>query len=94
MNTQPNKTDREPRPSLRLALRSAPQRLWRLMAHNWPWKLLSLFLAVCLWAGLITQDATLTRERVFSDVPVSVSGGRHCAATTASSCFRAWTRTI
>ena len=59
---------------LRKALKGAPQRLWRLIYHNWPWKLLALFLALCLWAGLITQDPTLTRERVFTDVTVSVVG--------------------
>ena len=41
--------------------------------HNWPWKLLSLFLAVCLWAGLITQDDTLTREKTFNDVKLNVN---------------------
>ncbi len=46
----------------------------RLLVNNWPWKLLSLFLAVCLWAGLITQDPSLTRERVFSDASLSVTG--------------------
>lgn len=49
-------------------------RLLRAVVHNWPWKLLALFLAVCLWAGLITQDPTLTRERVITDAPVSVIG--------------------
>lgn len=47
-------------------------RVFRVLVNNWPWKLLALFLAVCLWAGLISQDPTLTRERLFSDVPVSV----------------------
>ena len=42
--------------------------------RNWPWKLLALFLAVCLWAGLISQDPSLTRERTFSDVQLSISG--------------------
>lgn len=51
-----------------------PRRAWRALAHNWPWKLLSVFLAVCLWAGLISQDPTLTRERVFADVPVTITG--------------------
>lgn len=46
----------------------------KVMANNWPWKLLSLFLAVCLWAGLITQDPTLTRERVFADAHVGITG--------------------
>ena len=42
--------------------------------RNWPFKLLAFGLAVLLWAGLITQDPSLTRERVFADVPVTVSG--------------------
>jgi len=44
------------------------------VVNNWPWKLLALFLAICLWAGLITQDPTLTRERVFTDAHVSLTG--------------------
>ncbi len=55
-------------------LHETPGRVFRTMIHNWPWKLLALFLALCLWAGLITQDATLTRERVFTDVPLAISG--------------------
>lgn len=74
MNAEPKKAAEQPRPSLRRALKDAPQRFWRLIYHNWPWKLLALFLALCLWAGLITQDPTLTRERVFSDVTISVTG--------------------
>ena len=56
------------------ALKKAPGRLLTAMRHNWPWKLLALFLALCLWAGLISQDATLTRERVFNDVPLNITG--------------------
>ena len=74
MNAEPKKAAEQPRPSLRKALKGAPQRLWRLIYLNWPWKLLALFLALCLWAGLITQDPTLTRERVFNDVAISVTG--------------------
>jgi len=47
--------------------------LQKYLLHNWRWKLLSLFLAVCLWAGLITQDASLTREKTFTDVQISIS---------------------
>ena len=43
-----------------------------LFTNNWPLKLLSLALAICLWSGLITQDDTLSREKVFNDVPISV----------------------
>lgn len=55
-------------------LRSLPKRFLHLITHNWPWKLLSVFIAICLWAGLITQDPTLTREKIFNDVSVTVSG--------------------
>lgn len=48
-------------------------RALRLIAHNWPWKLLSLFLALCMWSMLITQDDTLPREKVFNDVPINVT---------------------
>ncbi|MDD3410469.1 MAG: CdaR family protein [Eubacteriales bacterium] len=75
MNLEPEKNERRAEGSTVKGLfRSLPGRLWRLLSHNWPWKLLALFLALCLWAGLITQDPTLTRERVFSDVSVSVTG--------------------
>ena len=43
------------------------------LSHNWQWKLLSLFLAVCLWSGLITQDDSLTREKIFSDVVINIT---------------------
>lgn len=51
--------------------------LFRKMGHvlvnNWGMKLLSLVLALTLWAGLITQDPSLTREKVFRDVSVSIN---------------------
>lgn len=50
------------------------RRLLSSLLHNWPWKLLAVFVAVCLWAGLISQDPTLTRERVLTDAPISVTG--------------------
>ena len=45
-----------------------------ILVRNWPFKILSLLLAIILWAGLITQDPTLTREKTFTDVPVTISG--------------------
>lgn len=74
MNTEPNKTLPSARSRVADVLRKAPSGLGQLVVHNWPWKLLALFLALCLWAGLISQDATLTRERVFTDVPLNVTG--------------------
>lgn len=50
------------------------RRMLKIIAHNGGFKILALLLALLLWAGLITQDPTLTRERTFTDVNVSVSG--------------------
>ena len=74
MNTEPSKNLPPVSGRLMQTLRSAPAGLIKFVCHNWAWKLLALFLALCLWAGLIGQDATLTRERVFTDVPLSVTG--------------------
>ena len=48
--------------------------LIHLFRHNLGYKLLAVVLAVVLWAALITQDPTLTREKIFTDVSVTVSG--------------------
>ena len=45
-----------------------------LLTNNLPLKVLALLLSVVLWAGLISQDETLTREKSFSDVNVSITG--------------------
>lgn len=78
MSKQPQQNDdksQEPaKARLGAVLRALPQRLLRVLLHNLPWKILSLVLAVTLWAGLITQDPTLTRERTFADVPVTITG--------------------
>lgn len=42
--------------------------------HNWPYKLLAIGLAIALWAGLIAQDPSLTRDKTFTNVSVNVSG--------------------
>ncbi len=49
-------------------------RLLALLTHRWGWKLVALVCAIALWGGLILQDETLTRERVFNDVTISVTG--------------------
>lgn len=72
MNTEPMKKPDQHKAPLRFM--RAMRHLLTLLLHNWPWKLLAVLLAVCLWAGLISQDPTLTRERVFSDASISVSG--------------------
>lgn len=71
MNSQPM---RNSPPSILSRLARALRHLVRMVIHNWPWKLLAILGAVCLWAGLISQDPTLTRERVLSDASINVSG--------------------
>ena len=46
----------------------------RMLLNNWGFKLLALVLAIGLWAGLISQDPSLTREKVFSGVTINVTG--------------------
>ncbi len=72
-----NELERRPEGTLRRGRKrgeAAFFRLLHMLKHNLGWKVLALFLAVALWAGLITQDPTLTREKTFIDVPVTISG--------------------
>ena len=70
MNTEPRKNEVT---AFFAAMKDKlPGRVLAFVLRNWPWKLLALFLAVCLWAGLIMQDPTLTRERLFTDAPLNV----------------------
>ena len=50
------------------------QRLLSRLKRNWPMKVIALVSAVVLWSALIAQDPSLTREKVFTDVSVTVSG--------------------
>ena len=66
-----NQTRKDAQPGkFRLAL----QALWRLIRHNGLIKIVSLILAVILWAMLITQDPTLTREKIMTDGSVTIVG--------------------
>lgn len=51
-----------------------PRMLKHLILHNGGFKLLALLISVFLWAGLISQDERLTREKTFNDITVSVTG--------------------
>ena len=50
------------------------KKLRSIFLENWGTKLLAIFIAIALWAGLITQDPTLTREKQFTDVAVNILG--------------------
>ena len=55
-------------------LKTVGKGLRHIFLQNWPIKLLAVFLSVMLWAGLISQDENLTRDKTFSDVYVNVTG--------------------
>lgn len=69
MSQTPSQTPREQGKFIKILLT-----LLKIILHDWPMKLLALVLAIALWAGLITQDPSLTREKRFSDVSVTING--------------------
>lgn len=69
--SEPNTNPRSPQENPWKHLGNA---LLHLLTNNWPLKLVALVLALGLWAGLITQDPTLTREKKFENVTVSATG--------------------
>ncbi len=48
--------------------------LKHLVLHNGWFKLMALLISVLLWAGLISQDESLTRDKTFNDVSVNITG--------------------
>lgn len=54
--------------------RALLKRVGNAFLKNWKLKVMSLVVAVVIWGGLISEDATLTREKNFSDVPVLITG--------------------
>ena len=69
-----NKPAAVEKPILQRLTKTFPRQLWTAITHNFQWKLLALFLAMLLWVGLILQDPSLTRERVFVGVPLTITG--------------------
>ena len=45
-----------------------------LLLHNWGFKALAVLISIVLWAGLISQDETITREKSFSNINVNITG--------------------
>ena len=48
--------------------------LRHLCLHNGWFKLLAILISLLLWAGLISQDESMTREKVFNNVSVNITG--------------------
>ena len=55
-------------------IRLAGEGLKHILFHNGWLKLIAVLISVALWAGLISQDETLTRDKTFNNVSVSVTG--------------------
>ena len=53
---------------------SAKRFLQFFFLNNGGFKLLAVLISVFFWAGLISQDETLTRDKSFSNVTVSITG--------------------
>lgn len=49
-------------------------KLKSLLVKNFGMKISALFIAIIFWAGLITQDPSLTRQRSFNNVPILIRG--------------------
>ena len=45
-----------------------------LCLHNGWFKLLAILISLVLWAGLISQDESMTRDKTFSNVSVNITG--------------------
>ncbi|MDD2648014.1 MAG: CdaR family protein [Eubacteriales bacterium] len=58
----------------KLSVKEALHLFGKLLSHNWQWKICSLFVAVIIWSVLISQDPSMTREKTFNDVQLSVVG--------------------
>ena len=55
-------------------IRMLVTRAGKAVEKNWGTKLVALLIAVVLWATLIAQDPSLTREKTFEGVTISVTG--------------------
>lgn len=65
-------TDKQPGPGS--IIRLIGERLLGILKNNWKLKALSLLVSLVVWGALISEDASLTREKTFVDVPVTITG--------------------
>ena len=58
--------------------RDVGKMIWKatrhVLFHNGWVKLIALLISLLLWAGLISQDETLTRDKTWQNVNITVSG--------------------
>lgn len=69
------KVSTETRPQQKQPLhRAVFKRVRQAIINNWQLKILSLLVALVVWGALISEDPNLTREKTFTDVPISITG--------------------
>jgi len=74
---QNNTPQKKKKPFLLRALRRSlriGRKLWRALAHNAGWKLLSLLLAILLWNYVISTNTSITRPKSISGLTGYVTG--------------------
>ncbi len=69
---QPPKAPKQSK--LREVLKGVGAHLRSFLLENWGTKLVSILIAIALWAGLIAQDPTLTREKNFENADINIIG--------------------
>lgn len=66
--------DKNKKANIKKCLNALTNGLRHLLLHNGWLKLIAILISVVLWAGLISQDENVTREKSFQNVAVTVSG--------------------
>lgn len=56
------------------AAKTLAARLWRIVAHNLVWKILSVLIAVLMWSYIVSADSSITRTKILNSVDVTLSG--------------------
>lgn len=67
-----NKPLRDSR-SVKPLMKEIPMRLRRTVLHNWGIKLACIGISLVIWGALISQDASLTREKTFKEVAIGTA---------------------
>ena len=67
-------SENKTKPAYKSWLNTAIRGLKHMLLHNGWLKLIAIVISVVLWAGLISQDENITRDKTFQNVSVSVTG--------------------
>ena len=67
-------SEKKRKPDFKRYLNTLGRGLRRLFLHNGPLKAIAILISIVLWAGLVSQDASVTRDKTFQNVAVTVSG--------------------